>query len=356
MPDNQWASEETRWLVDIRAAALLTVLAFVAGLSACRVSFPFASEIFFTEGADDFPSAADCERCHQEIFLEWQDSPHANAFRSERFQRATHAGTAAPCVGCHAPGPLVSDVSPSLRAVHREEGVTCATCHLATGPGVAPLTMRGPVARSSPVEIHPVTIADADYRSSVLCGGCHRAAYEEWSMATTGDTDAETCQTCHMPSVHRKVESVNDEVPYSGVFVALEREERLRRHRFAVPEDASEHLYLEAVRNGIELDIVVENDLPHALPTGRFGRRQIEIALDWPGGSIAEPLARQPLDPIAPGRSRTRHLTLPGSAAGQPVTLSLRRFDHGDEGFADLLRVEVPADPDGPIRSGRQGQ
>lgn len=321
----------------------MALLAALAGVAACRVPIPFGTDLFFAGGPRALPSAHDCERCHQEIYREWRDSRHAHAFTSDVYRRATHGGTDAPCAGCHAPAPLVADSLPQPRLEHRDEGITCATCHMATGKGVAPLTMRGPVSRSSPVEVHPVIVADAAYRTSALCGGCHRAAYREWQATAATAPDTETCQGCHMPSVHRKVESVNDRLPYSAVLVALEKSEKLRRHRFAVPDDAGKHLELKLVRRGDVIEATVHNELPHALPTGRFGRREVRLHLAWPGGGLDEKLGAQPADPLGAGQSRTIRLRLPPQARGAELSVSLQRFDHAEHGFVKLVGQELPA-------------
>src|SRR5512145_2634304 len=228
----------------LAAGVLLTSLAL-----GCRPTVPFAERSFFSTEGRALPAAADCERCHQEVYLEWRESGHARAWSSESFQAATHAGRAEPCTGCHAPAPLVLGELPALRGERRAEGVTCTTCHLSTAPGAAPLTMRGPASRSLPVEVHPVIAEDPLYRSSELCGGCHEGTFAEWRASPVpAEGEKETCQGCHMPSVHRTVESVNEEVPYSPLFVAMERTQPLRRHRFAVPEDAEEEVVLALER------------------------------------------------------------------------------------------------------------
>ena len=38
------------------------------------------------------------------------------------------------CLDCHAPAPLGSDGEVRLRVDHREEGVTCISCHLSAEP------------------------------------------------------------------------------------------------------------------------------------------------------------------------------------------------------------------------------
>jgi nitrate/TMAO reductase-like tetraheme cytochrome c subunit len=322
-------------------AALLTALVL-----ACRPNVPFAERAFFSHEGQVLPAAADCERCHQEVYREWRESGHARAWTSSAFRSATHDGRAEPCAGCHAPAPLVAGQAPALRAERRAEGVTCTTCHLSTAPGAAPLTMRGPASRSLPIEVHPVVAEDPLYRSSELCGGCHESTFAEWKAAPKrGSGKRQTCQGCHMPSVHRTVESVNEAVPYSAVLVALEERQRLRRHRFAVPEDADEHIRLVVERAARALDVRVESRLPHALPTGAFGRREVKLFVGWAGGEEEHAFAAQPQAVLGAGQSRALVIPLASAARSLPLTVSLRRYEPATRTWQELVRSEVP-----PIR------
>src|SRR5262245_43710692 len=78
----------------------------LALLAACAVPVPFARDVLFSTERAQLPEAQDCSRCHREVYEEWKDSPHAAAWRSESFARITADHTAAPCLDCHAPGPL----------------------------------------------------------------------------------------------------------------------------------------------------------------------------------------------------------------------------------------------------------
>lgn len=322
-----------------RRRALLLGLAALLGLGACRPTVPFAREAFFSEAPDELPAAADCERCHREIVVEWRESAHARAWTSAAFQQATHAGRVEACTACHAPAPLPADGVPRLRSVRQDEGVTCVSCHLATGPDVAPLTMRGPARRSLPVEVHPVIAEDPSYRASELCGGCHEATFAEWRAVA--DERTETCQACHMPSVHRTVESVHPEVPYSPLFVALEETQPLRRHRFAVPADADEELELAAERTASGLRVRVANRLPHALPTGSYGRREVRLVVAWPGGESEHAIAARPGTALASGATQHLDVPLPVTARHAPVTVALRRLDPARRAWQELVRVEI---------------
>lgn len=326
-----------------RRLAALLVPGLLLAHAGCRPSLPFAERMFFSrEATSALPAAADCERCHQEVVVEWRASAHARAWTSEAFQTATHGGRAEVCTGCHAPAPLAASGPPLLRAARHDEGVTCTTCHLSTAEGAAPLTMRGPASRSLPVEVHPVIAEDPLYRSSELCGGCHEASFAEWKASPApARGEKETCQGCHMPSVHRTVESVNEEVPYSPLFVALEETQKLRRHRFAVPDDADEEIVLALERRPAALVVRVENRLPHALPTGSFGRREVKLLVRWPGGSAEHAFAARPGASLAAGATRTLELPLAAEARSAPLSVALRRFDPARREWQDLAEASA---------------
>jgi hypothetical protein len=327
-----------------RAAATLLLCVCAVGITAGRVRVPFGRSLFFTAGDTGLPAARDCERCHQEVYREWETSLHASAWRSEAFQRASAGARAQECVGCHAPAPFRASDAPVVRDAHREEGVTCVSCHLSPAAGDERLTMRGPVARSSPVEVHPVIEGDPSYRSSELCGTCHRATFSEWTAAAAPATgEKETCQGCHMPAVRRTVESVHDEHAYSTILVALAREEDLRRHAFAVPEPERDHVALDAriSADGV-LTAHVDNHLPHALPTGQFGRRQLAIVVRWPDGERRVALVHSRGDAIPPSGSRTASIELPPDARGKRVDVALVRYDHAADGWSEIAHA-VPS-------------
>jgi hypothetical protein len=232
-----------------------------------------------------------------------------------------------------------------LRSSHLEEGVTCISCHLSTDPDAAPLTMRGPVSRTSPIEVHPVIERDPFYLSSELCGICHVGTYEEWLQAAPAGEEAgkETCQGCHMPAVRRKVESVHDQHAYSAIPAALGDELDLRRHSFEVIDDAGEDLAL-VVRNEVSgkspaLQVTVLNRLLHGIPTGRFGRREIRLKAEWPGGQIEESRVRG-LGQVVPAGGRWEvRMVLPRDVPLERVEVRLERWQRGSGDWRTLVRA-----------------
>jgi hypothetical protein len=319
----------------MRRVAAATALLLVA----CSLRMPFSERMFFGGGHEVRPAAADCERCHQEVYDEWQASAHAQAWTSARFQNASARGRAEACTSCHAAAPIDATDPVALRDVHQDEGVTCVTCHLSTRPGAAPLTMRGPASRTSPIEIHPIVEADAFYRDSALCGRCHAAELAEWEAASAVLPERHTCQECHMPEVRRKVESVHDEHAYSAVFVALGRAQDLRRHDFAVPADAEKHLRLELrpLPDTGALEVTIANAMPHALPTGRFGRREVALRVETPGGAQTLVVAGTLAGRIEAGEERPLVVTLPAGADPRTATATLVRWDRSAGAWRPLV-------------------
>jgi hypothetical protein len=131
-------------------------------------------------------------------------------------------------------------------------------------------------------------------------------------------------------------------VPYSPLLVALETEQPLRRHRFAVPDDPDEEIGLALERSRDVLAVRVENRLPHALPTGSFGRREVKLFASWPGGARELPVAARPGAALAAGEARAVTLPLDAAARRQPIAVSLRRYDPAARAWQELARAESP--------------
>jgi nitrate/TMAO reductase-like tetraheme cytochrome c subunit len=329
---------------------LPALLAAALVLVSCEMPGPLTRGLFTRTEARAAPTAADCERCHQEVVREWRSSLHASAWESPAFQRASAAGRAAECTGCHAPAPVAEGRPVAMRDLHVAEGVTCTSCHLSPRPDAAPLTMRGPVSRSSPIEIHPIIERDPLYRSSELCGTCHEGTLREWLAASepaSGEAKP-TCQGCHMPAVRRKVESVHDEHAYSALFVALGEATELRKHTFAVPEigsaDELEIALAPVQETGRRaLEVTVSNRLPHALPTGSFGRREVRLAARWPGGSREERRSRALGQSIPSGGEWRTRIALPPGVDPAGVEVSLERWERQAQVWQTLARASAGA-------------
>jgi nitrate/TMAO reductase-like tetraheme cytochrome c subunit len=323
-----------------RRARLLLMISLLA---ACAVPVPFAEDLLFSTRRGQLPRAQDCSRCHRAVYEEWSGSRHASAWESPSFARVTADHSAAPCLGCHAPGPLGARGEIALRADHRAEGVTCISCHLSTDPAHGELAMRGPHERTAPVDVHPVVV-DPLFLEPELCGTCHKAVLEEWKASPPpAGGERETCQHCHMPQVRRTIESYNPDLPYSAVLVAVARNVDGRRHLFAVPEDAGEDVELRALPVARGLRLELRNRLPHAIPTGAFGRREARVRVSWPDGERAQLLRRDLEERIEAGTSRVFEFPDVPASAAWSAALERRGSDGRFEPIAALAnRAAAP--------------
>ena len=176
------------------------------------------------EGLADL-SAATCGTCHRAIYEEWRVSTHAHAWVDPQFQaEITKSGNRWLCLNCHTPllvqhdtwpiGLTDGDVerpvlvsNPGFQDALREEGITCASCHVRDGAIVGPgLGGEAP---------HPVVV-DTSLRGPEPCLRCHQAVatYPGKSFVCvfeTGDeweagpypAEGKACSDCHMPAVER---------------------------------------------------------------------------------------------------------------------------------------------------------
>ncbi len=222
-------------------------------------------------------SSADCRRCHQEIFLEWRNSPHANSVKNDRYQFYSDGGSLDSCRGCHQPVTIFTDGKiPPPRITRANEGVDCLACHLQCGSFWGPLPVR--------YEAHPVVVNEERYRHSALCGVCHRKTYAEWQAAPFA-ARVNTCQGCHMTPVKRRRMAKPSLV--SRLLFSTPRVVKTRSHAMTL---ASIENFSDAVRVELTQDqagtqtlrvmVRVTNRLPHGIPTGEYGYRKATLATE----------------------------------------------------------------------------
>ncbi len=220
------------------------------------------------------PSAADCGKCHIDIYHEWQNSPHAQSYRSDGYNKATREHEFDKCTGCHAPLTVFGKGTPTTRPHRPEEGVTCITCHLRDG------AMAGPVESTALVHPHPISIDVAFYNSSALCGRCHVGTFKE--AKANGATNS--CQECHMPPVVRKTTQAKG--LFARFLVSFEDKVPNRKHGFSLhamsapPQSVPITLAIEPGTNGLsQIVATIAHALPHSIPTGDYGFRRATLAI-----------------------------------------------------------------------------
>jgi hypothetical protein len=189
-----------------------------------RVERPQAGWQALPEGLRDL-RAATCGECHTAIYEEWRVSTHALAWSDRQLQaEMAKSGNRWLCNNCHTPlleqmeswvvelengdveRPLYVD-NPGFDAGFRDEGITCAACHVHDG------AVEGPT--GTPTAAHPTRKADR-FAGAEICLTCHQAvrSYPGKEFICVFETGAEwrdspygvagqACQVCHMQPVTR---------------------------------------------------------------------------------------------------------------------------------------------------------
>jgi len=184
-----------------------------------------AQFIPFQEIPENLPSlkAKDCGLCHVEIYQEWRQSLHADAYHDPYFQAYLKKDKNDPtCLVCHTPlenqaegilklnnNTLTLTPNDKFDKSLRDEGVTCAVCHVRDG------IVYGPYKKEIMNAPHPVA-NDKKFTSKSICLSCHQVPAKAFSLVKDGicSTGIESrdgpwakagyiCQNCHMPEVDR---------------------------------------------------------------------------------------------------------------------------------------------------------
>jgi hypothetical protein len=168
--------------------------------------------------------ASECGECHVAIYEEWSTTAHALALQDPQFQaewkKDDHLWL---CINCHTPlenqqervvsGLVGGDFRKPVTHQNdrfdltlRDEGITCAVCHVRDGSILGP----GPGGDAP----HPVT-RGGDVLSQRLCESCHNVqgrlsdvlictftTGDEWRASAMAD-EGKGCIDCHMPPVSR---------------------------------------------------------------------------------------------------------------------------------------------------------
>jgi mono/diheme cytochrome c family protein len=160
-------------------------------------------------------SSKQCGRCHAKQLREWKGSIHAAAASPGLIaQLVDKTALAAPCQACHAP--LAEQLADTTL---RDEGITCAVCHLRGW------TRRGPPRRADAtllaIPSYPV-VEDEKYERSEGCMPCHQLeprdhvagrplldTYREWLEGPYMARGVQ-CQHCHMPDREHSWKGVHD--------------------------------------------------------------------------------------------------------------------------------------------------
>ena len=217
-----------------RFCHLAVYATLLAGLAGCLKEYVYdhlpgevVGELATPAGLPNL-SASTCGACHTEIYAEWSASAMGQGWVDPVFQADfVREHSAYVCLNCHTPlqqqrpeiihglvslKPIVGAgvTNPTYDPKLRDEGVTCAACHVRDGQ------VLGSIAAVTAPHSHTV---DPEFGNADLCASCHQVqgppfsslrrpiadVVGEWSQwqAATGRT--ETCKDCHMPEVVRQL-------------------------------------------------------------------------------------------------------------------------------------------------------
>jgi len=166
-------------------------------------------------------SSQRCGRCHAKQLREWTGSIHNQAMSPgmrAQLARMTRPASIASCLRCHAPLAEQAWDAAGRDAALRDEGITCASCHLRGWTRHGPTTLASPL---DPLPRYPTQPLDL-YGRSDLCLGCHQLparlavagrplldTYREWLIGPYMPRGVQ-CQHCHMPGREHTVLGIHD--------------------------------------------------------------------------------------------------------------------------------------------------
>ncbi|HKD13215.1 MAG TPA: multiheme c-type cytochrome, partial [Candidatus Angelobacter sp.] len=181
--------------------------------------------------SDAFPTAAYCQKCHEEAHRQWRQSAHANSFRAPFYKKNVDLliqqkgiEFTRHCEGCHNPIALLSGSLTKNSPIDRsfdEDGITCMVCHsirkIQNTSGTGSYVMGRPAVMVDPdgnavtrpvtydeilnhPKLHSRAVMQDFYRTSEFCAVCHKAflpkmlneykwlrafaVYDEWQQSS----------------------------------------------------------------------------------------------------------------------------------------------------------------------------
>ncbi len=287
-----------------------------------------------------------CQVCHRAEAMEWAQSHHAKAWKSETFVQATNNRAQKECLSCHAPEKiLVTGLGkePKLREEGQEHGVDCVSCH-EDADGAHHGTL------GTQPEEHPV-VKNEKFGTVEQCATCHAkfGTVDEFKQTKWGGDD-KACVTCHMPEAKRPIAiSVGgEELPA--------RTAHAHTVKGADPEQFKKGVKVEVSVSGDRLIVKMTSaEVGHNFPTGvDFIVAVVDVRLISGGQEVlkhqtllANDTAKGGSDTrLKPGEMREIAVPLNGKKGEAVVRLlhkSLR--DLPDEKATVLFETKVPVGP-----------
>jgi nitrate reductase cytochrome c-type subunit len=344
-----------RYRTEVRSWPLLLVLSGLLGAAGgCRLQAASPPSSALAERFGDAPwltplpqvgplslgevsvgvRAQDCGACHVDVYREWREATHASAVSDLQYLAELQKPSSPRwlCLNCHAPvqnqrevlidgstrvsksgpgvGPLVhARENPGFDPLMRDEGVTCATCHVRkdeagqtvvvgpSGRGTAPHPVRHDKSALREVCLRCHSPGQAQPSPTFVCWFETQAELQKGPLAGQKD-----CVDCHMPAVERPLVPGGPERKTrhhhwvgGGVPKSFEAYEGLLARGYEPGVDVTVRL-LDKARAGkpLTVEVLLKNPRAgHALPTGDPERHLLaRVTLEDEGGRA---LARESL-------------------------------------------------------------
>ncbi len=207
-----------------------------------------------------------CKKCHADDFNEWSSSQHSKSWDNPVFQAAiaTLEDKGASCARCHAPREVMDaglGALPKGRVNDRELGVNCVTCHMKGNRYHGPFKSPG----------HGGVEPTPEFREVKVCASCHgqaeaRKEHEQVSsfLANKNRAPTDTCQSCHMPAVQRKMVTASDIKDEFTIGVV-----ECRKHTFAGARQGdmvTDSVDVKLETKGDDVVVTLTSNAGHSLP------------------------------------------------------------------------------------------
>ncbi len=274
------------------------------------------------------PDAAECGSCHQDQYREWMESAHARAYTSAPYKIQTDDYQAEECLVCHIPGQVLGGIG-EVRNSNRSEGINCISCHLYDN------SMQGPHESGALFSPHSVSrnlqLDSREAASARFCGECHLESYRQWDEQYGGKgKDSPSCLQCHARPVSRR--HTRGSNFFTDILVSFEPVHEVRSHALILsdPEAVESRLQLNLAEGSTdEMTFRLKNSLPHDLPTGEYGDKDLFVTVFWQRADGTVTFRETVMLPVVipPGEEFEFSVSHGGSSGITAVTVQLFRRD-----------------------------
>lgn len=177
------------------------------------IAFNPTRDSLYSRSGERWLTAESCRECHAQVYENWQNSRHREAFTNQLYKESHAREPMEWCVNCHAPLALPESNPDRPVRVLASEGISCNVCHVRGGE-----VLVSQLPRNERLE-HKYRVVSG-MNTSEMCAACHQFdfpdlhstqpgapvrftglpmqnTFEEWK---NGGLSGVSCQGCHLLS------------------------------------------------------------------------------------------------------------------------------------------------------------